>query len=149
VPLTAPLNTIVVIGLAEQTICEEGVATASGVGFTNTVAVIDGPGHPLAVGVIVNVTVTGAAVVLVNAPAISPLPLAAMPVTATVLSLVQSKVVPLTAPLKTIVVIVAPEQIVCDDGVATALGIGLTVIICVHSAKLPQASVALYVLVMI
>ena len=110
-------------------ICDDGVATASGVGFTNTVAVVDGPGQPLAVGVIVNVTVTGVIVVLVNAPLISPAPLAAIPVTATVLSLVQLKVVPLTAPLNTIVVIVAPEQIVCDDGVAMASGMGLTVIV--------------------
>ena len=116
------------IGVAEHIICDDGVATASGVGFTSTVAVIGAPGHPLAVGVIVNVTVTGAAVVLVSVPLISPLPLAAIPVTATVLSLVQLKVVPLTAPLNTIVVIACPEQIVCDEGVATASGIGLTVI---------------------
>ena len=47
------------------------------------------PGQPLAVGVIVNVTSTGALVVFVNVPLIFPLPLAAIPVTATVLSLVQ------------------------------------------------------------
>ena len=50
---------------------------------------IDAPGHPLAVGVMVNVTVTGALVVLVNEPLILPEPLAAMPVTVPVLSLVQ------------------------------------------------------------
>ena len=66
-----------------------GVATAFGVGFTSTVAVIGAPGQPLAVGVIVNVTVTGAKVVFVNVPLILPLPLAAIPVTVTVLSLVQ------------------------------------------------------------
>ena len=71
-------------------ICDDGVATASGVGFTNTVAVIGVPGQPLAVGVIVNVTVTGAVVVLVNAPLILPEPLAAMPVTVPVLSLVHA-----------------------------------------------------------
>lgn len=60
-----------------------------GVGFTSTVAVEVGPGHPLAVGVIVNVTVTGALVVLVNAPLMLPVPLAAMPVTVAVLFLVQ------------------------------------------------------------
>ena len=32
----------------------------------------------------------------------------------------------LTLPLKATGVIVAPEQIVCDDGVATALGLGFT-----------------------
>ena len=108
----------------EQIVCDGGVATASGVGFTSTVAVVVRPVQPLDDGVIVNVTVTGALVVLVNAPLMSPEPLAAMPVTVAVLSLVQLKVVPLTAPVKTIVVIVAPEQIVCDDGVATASGIG-------------------------
>ena len=89
VPLTAPDNTIVVIGVAEHTICDEGVATALGVGFTSTVAVIGVPGQPLAVGVMVKVTVTGALVVFVNDPLILPEPLAAIPVTATVLSLVQ------------------------------------------------------------
>ena len=89
VPLTLPDNTIVVIALAEQMVCDAGVATAFGVGFTNTVAVIAAPGQPLAVGVIVNVTVTGALVVLVNEPLILPAPLAAIPVTETVLSLVQ------------------------------------------------------------
>ena len=60
-----------------------------GVGFTNTVAVIGVPEQLLAVGVIVNVTVTGAFVVLVKVPEIFPLPLPAMPVTPAVLSLVQ------------------------------------------------------------
>ena len=55
--------------------------------LTTTVAVIGVP--PQApVGVIVNVTVMGDSVVLVNAPEISPVPLAAMPVTESVLSLV-------------------------------------------------------------
>ena len=79
---------MVVIEEPEQIVCDDGVATAFGVGLTRTVAVVVGPGHPLAVGVIVNVTVTGATVVLVNDPLISPEPLAAIPVTAT-LSLVQ------------------------------------------------------------
>ena len=74
----------------------------------------------------VKVTVTGALVVLVNEPLILPVPLAAMPVTATVLSLVQLKTVPATLPLNTIVVMAEPEHIVCAAGVATALGIGLT-----------------------
>ena len=56
-------------------------------GFTNTVAVIGVPGQLLAEGVIVNVTVIGAAVVLVNAPLILPEPLAAIPVTVATLSL--------------------------------------------------------------
>ena len=61
---------------------------ALGVGFTRTVAVIDDPPQVLADGVIVKVTVTGAAVVLMNVPLISPLPFAAIPVTVPVLSLV-------------------------------------------------------------
>jgi hypothetical protein len=89
VPLTLPVNAIVVIALPEQTVCDDGAATALGVGFTTTVAVIAAPGQPLAVGVIVKVTVTAALVVLVNVPLILPLPLPAIPVTVPVLSLVQ------------------------------------------------------------
>ena len=61
-----------------------------GIGLTTTVAVMGKPGQPFKSDVIVKVTVTGALVVLVNDPLISPVPLAAMPVTATVLSLVQA-----------------------------------------------------------
>ena len=53
------------------------------------VAVIAVPRHPLAVGVIVKVVVTGAFVVLINVPMILPVPLAAMPVMFVVLFLVQ------------------------------------------------------------
>jgi hypothetical protein len=112
VPLTLPVNAIVVMGKPEQIVCDEGVATAFGVGFTKTVAVMGVPGQLLAVGVIVNVTVIGALVVFVNAPLISPEPLAAIPVTVPVLFLTQLKIVPLTLPVNAIVVIVAPEQIV-------------------------------------
>ncbi len=67
------------------------MATVLGIGFTKTVAVIGVPVQPLAVGVIVKVTVTGAVVVLVSVPLISPLPLAAIPVTVPpVLFLVQA-----------------------------------------------------------
>ena len=134
VPLTLPLRTMVVIAAAEQMVWLAGVATAFGIGFTTTVAVIEGPGQPLAVGVIVNVTVTGALVVFVNAPLILPLPLAAIPVTATVLFLVQLKVVPLTVPDNTIVVIEEPEQMVCEEGVATAFGVGFTSTVAVIGA---------------
>lgn len=89
VPATLPDNMTGMIRLSEQTVCAAGNANASGVGFTSTVAVIDGPGQPLAVGVIVNVTSTGTNVVLVNAPLMFPFPLAAIPVTFIVLSLVQ------------------------------------------------------------
>lgn len=49
---------------------------------------ISAPVQPAADGVIVNVTVTGDEVVLVNTPLISPLPLAAIPVTVPLLFLV-------------------------------------------------------------
>ena len=98
-----------------------------GVGFTNTVAVIDVPAQPLAVGVIVNVTVTGAFVVFVNAPLMLPTPLADIPVATAVLSLDQLYVVPPTVPLNTIVVIVDPEHLVCEGGVAITSGNDFTV----------------------
>jgi hypothetical protein len=127
VPATGlPLNTIVVIGLAEHIVCDDGTAVALGVGLTSTVAVIGAPGQLLAVGVMVKVTVTGALVVFVKVPDILPAPLAAMPVTVTVLSLTQLYTVPATLPVSTIVVIGLAEQTVCDGGVATAFGVGLT-----------------------
>ena len=79
----------------------------------------------------VKVTVIGAKVVLVNEPLILPAPLAAIPVTVATLSLVQLYTVPTTLPLFTIVVIAEPEQIVCEAGVATALGMGLTTTVAV------------------
>ena len=82
------VKVIVVIATPEHFVWLDGVAVTFGVGFTNTVAVMAAPVQPLAVGVIVNVTVTGAAVVLVSVPEMLPLPLAAIPVAATVLSLV-------------------------------------------------------------
>jgi hypothetical protein len=123
---TFPERTIVSIVPAEQIVWASAVATALGVGFTRTVAVIGVPGQPLAVGVIVKVTVTGAFVVLVKLPLMSPLPLARIPVTSAVLSLVQLKVVPATFPESTIVSIVPAEQIVWASAVATALGVGFT-----------------------
>jgi hypothetical protein len=98
-----------------------------GVGFTIRVAVIGVPTHPLAVGVIVNVTVCCTNVVLVTVPLILPEPDAAIPVTFTVLFLVHANVVPLTALVSTMGVMAVPEQTVCVAGVATAFGIGLTV----------------------
>ena len=134
VPLTAPESTIVLIEAAEQIVCEAGVATAFGVGLTTTVAVIAAPGQLFADGVIVNVTVTGALVVLVSEPEILPDPLAAMPVTLAVLLRVHAYVVPDTAPVNTMVLIDAAEQIVCEAGVATAFGVGLTVTVILYGA---------------
>ena len=125
VPATAPVK-VAVVKAPEQTVWFGCVFTV-GVGLTSTVAVDVGPAHPFAVGVIVKVTVTAALVVFVNVPLIGlPDPLAAMPVTLTVLSLVQVYVVPATAPVSAILVIAVPEQIVCDAGVAIAFGVGLT-----------------------
>ena len=73
----------------ERIVWLEGVRTVLGDGFTRTVAVIADPAHVVAVGVIVKVTVIGAAVVLVSVPLMFPLPLAAIPVTEAELSLVQ------------------------------------------------------------
>ena len=114
---------ILVIGVLIQTVCDvvagAEVSVMVLVGFTVTVAVIEGPKQPPAsTGVMVNVTITGDAVVLVKVPLIFPVPLAAIPVTATVLSRVQLK--DAAVPESTIVVIATPEQTVCDDGVATA-----------------------------
>ena len=95
-------------------------------GLTATVAVTGVPVQPFAVGVIVNVTVTGAVPVVAKAPVIFPVPLAGIPVTVAVLFLDQLYVVPLTPPLKTIGVMVAPEQNVCEDGLLTAFGLGFT-----------------------
>src|SRR4051812_3008178 len=92
-------------------------------GLTTTVAVIGAPVIPLAVGAIVNVTVMGAVVVFVNVPAmLLPEPVAAIPVTEAMLSLVHVYVAPGVPLLNAIVVIVAPEQIACVSGVADAAG---------------------------
>lgn len=61
-----------------------------GVGFTITVAVVDGPAQPLAVGVIVYVTVCCTSVLFIGVPLIFPVPELARPVTFTVLFLVQA-----------------------------------------------------------
>ena len=65
----------------------DDTSTTVGIGFTTTVAVVVGPGQPLADGVIVKVTVIGAKVVLVKLPLIGvPDPLAGIPVTVATLS---------------------------------------------------------------
>jgi hypothetical protein len=132
------VNAIVVMATPEHFAWLEGVATAMGVGFTTIVAVIGVPMQVLAVGVIVNVTVSGAAVELVKEPLISPLPLVAIPVT-DALSLVQAKVVPGTLPVKTILVMALAEHIDWLEGVAIASGVGLTVMVAVPGIVLEQA----------
>jgi hypothetical protein len=44
--------------------------------------------------------------------------------------------VPGTLPVKTMVVIAPPEHIVCDDGVATAFGVGFTTTVAVIGVPL-------------
>ena len=102
-----------------------------GRGLKITIAVFTVPAQLFAVGVMVNVTVTGEVVVVVKAPVILPNPLAAIPVTEPVLFLVQLYAAPLTLLLNATGVIVAPEHIVCVDGVATTLGVGFTSIVAV------------------
>ena len=120
VPVTPPLKPIGVIVAPEQIVWFAGVANTMVCGLTTTVAVAGVPGQT-AEEVMVNVTVTGVVPVLVNAPVILPVPLAAIPVTDAVLSRVQLYVMPVAPPLKTIGVIVAPVQIVWDLGVDTTL----------------------------
>lgn len=86
VPSVVLLNAMVVIAVPEQADCDEGVATTTGRGLTSTEALLV---QLLELGVMVNVTYTGAAVVLVNEPVMLPVPLLAIPVTAAVLFLVQ------------------------------------------------------------
>src|SRR5690349_18017046 len=108
---------MVVIATPEHFVWLAGVATAFGIGLTTTVAVKEGPVQPLAVAVIVNVTVTGALVVLISVPLILPLPLAAMPVTDAVLFLVQLNDAPVVVLDRLIDVIELPEHIVWLAGV--------------------------------
>jgi hypothetical protein len=129
VPATEPVKLTAAVGVLLQTTWLAGWLT-SGVGLTVIVAVIAAPGQPLAVGVIVNVTVIGVLVVLVKVPLILPAPLAAIPVTVATLSLVQLYTTPATAlPVITMVVIGVAEHTVWLAGVATAVGVGLTVIV--------------------
>ena len=112
-----------------------GCAT-SGIGFTTTVARKGVPAQPLAVGVIVKVTVTTELVVFVKLPLIVPTPLAAIPVACATLSRVQLNTVPATPPLGMIGVIADPEQITWLAGAAVAFGVGFTNTVAVIVAPL-------------
>lgn len=129
VPGTLLVNTIVVMALPEHIACDTGVAMALGIGLTSTVAVIGVPVQPLADGVMVKVTSSGAVEVIDSnsVPLIGlPVPLAGMPVTCTRLSLVHVYVVPGILLVSTIGVIGEPEQIVWLTGEAKASGEGFT-----------------------
>jgi hypothetical protein len=110
----------------EQTVCELGVATTSGVGFTVIVTVLGVPVHPFAFGLMVYIAVPEVLPVVVNTwDILEPLP--ALAPETPVCTTVQAKVVPETLLVKAIDGATA-EQIVCELGVATTLGGGFTVI---------------------
>jgi len=127
------VNAIVLIGEPEQVVWATGVAAALAKGLTTTVAVVGVTRQPLAVAVMVNVTVTGALVVLTKNPVILlPEPLAAIPPgTVATLSLVQVNIVPVIGLVKLIGPIDPAEQIVCVAGVAIAIAPGLTITVAV------------------
>ena len=126
---TAPVKfTAVVVAPLHNTWLD--TAFTVGFGLTSTIAVTGVPAQPLAVGVMVNVTVIGTLVVLVKIPLILPAPVTAIPVTVATLSLVQLYTTPDTVlPVMAMVVIGVAEHTVCEAGVATAVGVGLTVIV--------------------
>ena len=145
VPGRLPERTIGMIEPPEQTLCEAGVAEPVGDGFTSTVGVNFVPTQPFAVGATVKVTFTGAFVVFVSVPEISPEPLSAMPVTTAPLSRVQVNVAP-GIPLESAIVLIGlPEQIVCVVGVAKPVTKGLTVMVAVKGV--PEHPLAVGVIV--
>lgn len=115
--------------------------------FTITVAVTGVPVHPLADGVMVNSTVCCVVVLLTGVPVILPLPDTAIPVTFTVLFLVQLYVVPLTPLVSAMVLMGVLEHTVCDEGAATALGVGLTVIVNVLGVPVQEPDTGVTVMV--
>ena len=93
--VTAPVKFTAVVGAPLHTTWLATGFTV-GIGLTTTVAVIGVPGQPLAVGVMVKVTVIGVLVGFVKVPLIGvPEPLIGIPVTMG-LSLTQLNVVPAT-----------------------------------------------------
>lgn len=148
VPPVPPLEIIELIAVPEQIVCNAGLDVITvAVGFTTTVAVMAAPAQPFAVGVMVNVTVTGTVLVLVKAPVMLPVPLAAIPVTESVLFLVQLKVVPLILLVSAMGVIVDAEQIVCVVGVAVAFTLGFTNTVAVTGVPWQVAAVGVMVYV--
>lgn len=128
VPATLLLN-VTDVAVPEQIVWVAGVAVTTGIGFTVMVTVTGVPVHPLADGVIEYTAVPAVVPVAVSVCAIDvPLPADApdTPVCVTV----QEKVVPVVK-LDKEMPVVPPEQIVCDEGVAVANGIGFTVMVTV------------------
>jgi hypothetical protein len=79
----------------------------------------------------VKVTTIGLLVVFTNVPLMLPLPLFAIPVTLTVLSLDQLNVDPGVVPESVIVAIATPEHLICVGFVALTIGVGFTITIAV------------------
>ena len=80
----------------------------------------------VSVGVIVNITLCCVLVLLLSVPLMLPVPLV-RPETFTSWSLVQLYAILGKLPVKVIVVMALPEQLLCVEGEAVAVGIGLTV----------------------
>lgn len=125
-----------VVLLPEQNAVPASVMVAIGFGLTVTVTVMGVPVQvvPALVydGVMVNVTITGEEVVFVKVPEILPEPLAGIPVTVAVLSLVQFNTVPETKLLNTIpFTVFGAIGTTSDDGFGnnTATGGGLLKVI--------------------
>lgn len=119
----------------------DGLALSEGIGSTATATVIELPVQPLADGVMVYTAVPCAFPVVVNVSAIV-LPLLFVAPATPFCTTVQLNCVPGTK-LVSAIDVVAPEQIVSDDGVAIAKGIGFTVMVTCAQFVLLQAPSAL------
>jgi predicted membrane protein len=147
VPLTAPLNVSVVVAAPLQTVWVPGDAETVGVGLTVMVNVADGPAQLFAVGVTVNVAVTGVdpLLVAVKEGIALPDPLAPMPMV--ILLFVQVYVVPATLLINISVVVLALLHTVWLVGVTVIFGVGLTVIVKVEEAPVQLLAVGVTVIV--
>ena len=125
-PGVLPVNDIIVTGKPEQITWLLGEAKASATGLTSTVAVMGVPWQPSAVGVMVNVTVTGVFPLFTSDPLILPDPLLLMVPVIPGLFLTQLNVVPGVVLDKTTWVMSIPLQTDWLAGVATATGDGFT-----------------------
>lgn len=121
-----------------QIVCDAGVATADGAGFTVITTFIGEPTQVPILGVTVYVTLPTLVLELVKTCAmLDPLP--ALAPLALFSETVQAKVAPTGVELNAIPV-VKPLQMDCDVGVAVTVGIGFTVIVIVVLAAHCPAS---------
>ncbi len=123
------LDKVILEALPEQMLCEVADAVTLGAGLTVTVAVKALPAQPPTDGVIVYTAVPGLVVVAVNVCAITVPELAEAPVTLFCVT-VQLKVVPATLLVRATVEL-CNEQMLCEEGLAVADGIGFTVTVAV------------------